>query len=314
MFVTVVLGLGIGLGLKEPNIVDRTSEPSVSLQPSISPSEVPSYVPTVSSAPSPLPTTLLNRLSVEQHVALNGTNMVMVHQNGDLNIVFYSLEDSTLYPVSAFSEEDYWQEFTISINDTTTILNFTDASNDDYVQAFDDDMNDDCDAEDEYMLFTRDGDSLNSTWTLEDDTRCPPAPSRFGGAYGEDEGWGAPAPPEISPVIGEPSDDTSTSPWIIVISVLIPLLFCVLPLAIYIYLRHKRSNKDQTGDNNDETERMLALKCPVCSAVTDENYFLIPCGHFACAKCSAEYVSQPCPTCHGTLVGRHKVTCKTSLA
>lgn len=311
LFVIVVLGLGIGLGLKPPNVVDRTSEPSVSLQPSISPSEVPSYEPTISSAPSPVPTTLLNRLYNEQNVALNGTNMVMVTQNGDLNIVFYSLEDNTLYPVSAFSEDDYWQEFTISINDTKTVLNFTDTSNDGYVQTFDDD---DCDAEDEYMVFTRDGDSVNSTWTLENDTRCPPAPSRFGGAYGEDkdEGWGA---PEISPVIGEPDSDSSTSPWIIVISVLIPLLFCVLPMAIYIYLRHKRSSKDQAEDiSSHETERMLALKCPVCSVVTDENYFLIPCGHFACAKCSAEYESKPCPTCHGTLTGRHRVTCKTSLA
>jgi len=313
LFVIVVLGLGIGLGLKEPNIVDRTSEPSVSLQPSISPSGVPSYVPTISSAPSPVPTTLLNRLYNEQNVALNGTNMVMVTQNAYLNIVFYSLQDNTMIPISAFSEEDYWNnnEFTISINDTTTILNFT-GSDDDYVQF--DDTTDDCDVEDEYMLFTRDGDSLNSTWTLENDTRCPPAPSRFGGAYGEDkdEGWGA---PEISPVIGEPDSDSSTSPWIIVISVLIPLLFCVLPMAIYIYLRHKRSSKDQAEDiSSHETERMLALKCPVCSAVTDENYFLIPCGHFACAKCSAEYESKPCPTCHGTLVGRHKVTCKTSLA
>jgi len=129
LFVIVVLGLGIGLGLKEPNIVDRTSEPSVSLQPSISPSEVPSYEPTISSAPSPVPTTLLNRLSVEQNVALNGTNMVMVTQQyGNLNIVFYSLQSNTMIPVSTFSEEDYYQDFTISINDTTTVLNFTDAS------------------------------------------------------------------------------------------------------------------------------------------------------------------------------------------
>ena len=316
LFVIVVLGLGIGLGLKEPNIVDRTSEPSVSLQPSISPSEVPSYAPTISSAPSPVPTTLLNRLYNEQNVALNGTNMVMVTQNAYLNIVFYSLQDNTMIPISAFSEEDYWNnnEFTILINDTTTVLNFTDVgSDDDYVQAFDDDINDDCDVEDEYMLFTRDGDSLNSTWTLENDTRCPPpmmgssgGPEQWDGGY-----WHTPEP---MPVIEVPSDDTSTSPWIIIISVLIPFLFCILPLAIYIYLRHKRSSKDQTGDNNDETERMLALKCPVCSVVTDENYFLIPCGHFACAKCSADYESKPCPTCHGTLTGRHKVTCKTSLA
>ena len=182
------------------------------------------------------------------------------------------------------------------------------------MQAFDDNINDDCDVEDKYMLFTRDGDNLNSTWTLEDDTRCPPAPSRFGGAYGDSED-SVIFTPEPSPTPIEESS-ASTAPWIIVISVLIPLLFCVLPLAIYIYLRHKRSSKDQAEDisSNNETERMLALKCPVCSVVTDENYFLIPCGHFACAKCSAEYESKPCPTCHGTLTGRHKVTCKTSLA
>ena len=325
LFVIVVLGLGIGLGLKEPNIVDRTSEPSVSLQPSISPSEVPSYAPTISSAPSPVPTTLLKRLYNEQNVALNGTNMVMVTQNANLNIVFYSLQSNTMIPVSAFSEEDYYQDFTISINDTTSVLNFTNptppptprpttwptfsptirvggSDDDDYVQV-------DCDVKDEYMLFIRDGDRLNSTWDLEDDTRCP-LPSRDGAAY---RPIGA-APPVPEPVIEVPSSDSSTSPWIIVISVLIPLLFCVLPLTIYVYLWYKRSNKEQAGDNNDETERMLALKCPVCSAVTDENYFLIPCGHFACAKCSAEYETQPCPTCHGTLTGRHKVTCKTSLA
>lgn len=179
------------------------------------------------------------------------------------------------------------------------------------MQAFDDDMNDDCDAEDEYMLFTRDGDSLNSTWTLEDDTRCPPAPSRFGGAYGGSED-SAIFTPEPSPTPIEESS-ASTSAWIIVISVLIPLLFCVLPLVIYIYLRHKRRKEQGEDISSNETERMLALKCPVCSVVTDENYFLIPCGHFACAKCSAEYESKPCPTCHGTLTGRHKVTCKTSL-
>ena len=98
---------------------------------------------------------------------------------------------------------------------------------------------------------------------------------------------------------------------------MVPILFIViLFIAIYFYLRYKRllsSSKDQ-AEASVEKDRMLALKCPVCSAVTDENYFLIPCGHFACAKCSAEYESKPCPTCHGTLTGRHRVTCKTSLA
>jgi len=169
-----------------------------------------------------------------------------------------------------------------------------------------------CDVENEYLLYTRTGDSLNSTWELEDDTRCP-YPFE-GGSDAGGSSTGLSPEPTATPIAVE--IDSSTAPWIIVISVLIPLLFCVLPLAIYIYLRHKRSSKDQAEDisSNDETERMLALKCPVCSAVTDENYFLIPCGHFACAKCSAEYESKPCPTCHGTLTGRHRVTCKTSLA
>ena len=460
LFVIVVLGLGIGLGLRPNKVVVApipTSTPSVSSQPSSSPSEEleePSYSPSISSAPSPVPSTLLNRLYNEQNVALNGTNMVMVTQTNvwdPLDIVFYSLENGILTPVSAFIEESYYHDkLTISINDTTTILNFTrkptpsptpfpttpfpvfsptdnvrrlnqralviavddpislqsgtieafiavlenDTGSNLIVRAITsqptngqcsislsrsevvyvpndttfvgsdqctyetcDDEEDcdtaivrinigsggeanpstsisppspltpiptyapitpsptyDCDVENEYLLYTRTGDSLNSTWELEDDTRCPFTPFEGGGSNVASGGAGLRLTPEPTATPIAEEIDSSTSPLIIIISVLIPLLFCVLPMSIYIYLRHKRSSKDQAEVNNDETEQMLALKCPVCSAVTDENYFLIPCGHFACAKCSAEYESQPCPTCHGALTGRHKVTCKTSLA
>jgi len=142
LFVVVVLGLGIGLGLRPDKVVNPevvvalpTFTPSVSLQPSSSPSEepeVPSYAPTISSAPSPIPSTLLNRLYNEQNVALNGTNMVMVTQTdycAPLDVVFYSLENGILTPVSAFIEDSFGHdELTISINDTKTILNFTNKS------------------------------------------------------------------------------------------------------------------------------------------------------------------------------------------
>jgi len=105
--------------------VIASDSPSVSLQPSSSPSNVPSMEPSSSSVPSPFPTTLLQRLE-NQQVASDGNNMVMINQDrGVMLILIYTLnEDGRMIPISSFSEEDQGDEFTVSIKDNTTIIDY----------------------------------------------------------------------------------------------------------------------------------------------------------------------------------------------
>ena len=302
LFILCVTVMAIILGVRKPQtiIIDATSAPSISLVPSVSPSDIPSYAPSISSAPSPLPTTLLYRLSNSQEVALNGTNMVVVTQELSLIIVFYVLttDNGVLKPVSAFAEDDYGEEFTVYMNGNVTTLDFPTA----------------CGGRGGQLVYVFD----NGLWVQEQDSRCPPpwgmAPPEAGGAYYDgEEGTSDP--------VEEVSESTSSA-TLIVISILVPVLFCSVGIGLGIYCcKRRRSNKDQAEKESKAgiadsitTERLLALRCPCCSEVTSDNYAMVPCGHILCAKCSDEYITHPCPTCHGRLEGRLKVTCKTTVA
>ena len=105
--------------------VIASDSPSVSLQPSSSPSNVPSMEPSSSSVPSPFPTTLLKKLE-NQQVASDGNNMVMINQDrGVMLVLIYTLnEDGRMIPVSSFTERDHGDEFSVSIKDNTTIIDY----------------------------------------------------------------------------------------------------------------------------------------------------------------------------------------------
>jgi len=137
LIVVAVLSIILGLTLSSYNTktvtdvqvviqsVIASESPSVSLQPSSSPSNIPSMEPSSSSWPSPSPTTLLQKLE-NQQVASDGTNMVMINQDrGAMLVLIYTLNaDGRMIPISSFSEEDYGDEFTVSIKDNTTIVDY----------------------------------------------------------------------------------------------------------------------------------------------------------------------------------------------
>jgi len=137
LIVVAVLSIILGLTLSSYNTktvtdvqvviqsVIASESPSVSLQPSSSPSNIPSMEPSSSSWPSPFPTTLLQKLE-NQQVASDGNNMVMINQDrGIMLVLIYTLNaDGRMIPISSFSEEDYGDEFTVSIKDNTTIVDY----------------------------------------------------------------------------------------------------------------------------------------------------------------------------------------------
>ena len=325
LFILIVTGLSIGFALRPPPetitvTINTTSVPSVSTYPSYSPSSMPSMVPSTSSMPTLVPTTLLARLSNEQKVAIYGNNMVIVTQDWDnfdtMFVVFYVLtNNNTMVPVSAFNEDEYLgvdDDFTVSINGTTSILDFPS----------------ECDGDGGQIVYELDDNT--GKWYQVEDTRCPvldywnEGESESSGA--SEIGWdeGETYPPTVSPlpVESETSGRLSQQAVVIIISILIPLLFVILPLSIYIYVRHRRrrqgtlSNSPPAQESTSlvhQNEKELALKCPRCGIVSADNYAMVPCGHMLCAKCSEEYETQPCPTCNGRLDGRLRVTCKTSL-
>ena len=137
LIVVAVLSITLGLTLSSYNTktvtdvqvviqsVIASDSPSTSYEPSSTPSNVPSMEPSSSSGPSPFPTTLLHKLE-NQQVVSDGSNMVMINQDsGVMLVLIYTLnEDGRMIPVSSFSEEDYGDEFTVSIKGNTTIIDY----------------------------------------------------------------------------------------------------------------------------------------------------------------------------------------------
>jgi len=182
LIVIVVLSIILGLTLSSYNTktvtdvqvviqsVIASDSPSVTLQPSSSPSNFPSNEPSSSSVPSPFPTTLLQKLE-NQQVASDGNNMVMINQDrGVMLVLIYTLnEDGRMIPISSFTEEDYSDEFTVSIKDNTTIIDYPE----------------ECYGDGAQIIYSR-LDSSSDTWVKIHSFECP-EPEMAEDEHGHDE-------------------------------------------------------------------------------------------------------------------------------